>query len=294
MTESIEISVVTPSFNQARFLEECLQSVAAQQGCAVEHVVFDGGSTDGSVAILRRWSGRVRWVSQKDGGQADAVNQGIRSTRGEIVGWLNSDDFYYPGAFAHVLAVFRDDESVDVVYGHADYADIDGRAYDRYPTEPWSYPRLIETCYVCQPALFFRRRVVERVGLLNEQLNFCMDYDYWLRFARAGLEVRYVPARLAVARMYATNKTMGSRVAMLAEINTMLRSQLAVAPDHWLFSFGHAVAGQWLRRESSRRIYGAVVVMVTLFAALRWNGRISGPMMRKIRLLAGKSLGFTR
>ena len=93
-TGRMRISIVTPSLNQARFLEQCLQSVSAQRGGDFEHVVFDGGSTDGSVDILRRRSATLRWVSRRDGGQADAVNQGFLATDGDIVGWLNSDDFY--------------------------------------------------------------------------------------------------------------------------------------------------------------------------------------------------------
>ncbi|MEO8849032.1 MAG: glycosyltransferase family 2 protein [Casimicrobiaceae bacterium] len=290
----MQISIVTPSFNQARFLAQCLDSVAAQPVPGVEHVVFDGGSSDGSVEILRSRGSGIRWISRKDGGQADAVNQGIRGTRGEIVGWLNSDDFYYPGSFAQVLQAFRDDESIDAVYGHADHVDIDGHAYERFPTEPWNPARLVETCYVCQPALFFRRRVIERVGLLDAKLEYCMDYDYWLRFAQARLDVRCITAKLAASRMYATNKSMGSRIPMAAEINRMLRSHFSITPDNWLFVYGHAVADGWIPRETSWRGYGAVMALATLAAALRFNGRVSRPMLRRIGTLVKKGLGFAR
>ncbi|MEP7061418.1 MAG: glycosyltransferase family 2 protein [Betaproteobacteria bacterium] len=286
----MRISVVTPSLNQAPFLEACLQSVAAQRGCDVEHVVYDGGSTDGSVAILERWNGRVRWVSQRDRGQSDAVNQAIGDTQGEIVGWLNSDDFYYPNAFAAVLAAFRADDRIDVVYGEADHVDIDGLAYERYPTEAWDGARLADTCFVCQPALFFRRRIIAAVGLLDEALQFCMDYEYWMRFADAGLDVRYIPQRLAASRMHATNKTLGSRVSAHAEINGMLRKRLGATPDHWLFSYGHAVASRCVRRERFPRIYGGCMAGAALFAALRWNARVSAPMRRTIGALVAKKL----
>lgn len=286
----MRISVVTPSFNQARFLEACLESVATQRGCDVEHVVFDGGSTDGSVDILHRWDGRISWVSRRDRGQSDGVNQGIRSTRGEIVGWLNSDDFYYPAAFETVLAAFREDDSVDVVYGEANYVDIDGRAYARYPTEAWNAARLVECCYVCQPALFFRRRIIPAVGLLNEQLHYCMDHEYWLRFAHAGLKVRCIPGILAASRMYPTNKTLGSTVEARAEIAGMLRARFGATPDRWLFAYGHGIAGNWIRRDKYPRSYGACMVAAALLASLRWNGGVSAPMLRKIGSLVARGL----
>lgn len=293
-TGRMRISIVTPSLNQARFLEQCLQSVSAQRGGDFEHVVFDGGSTDGSVDILRRRSATLRWVSRRDGGQADAVNQGFLATDGDIVGWLNSDDFYYPGAFAAVRAAFAADATLDAVYGQADHVDIDGVAYERFPSEAWNPARLSAACYICQPALFLRRRAIERVGLLNADLHFCMDYEYWLRMARAGLAVREIPAKLAASRMYPANKTMRSRVRMHAEINTMLRDHLTVTPDRWLFNYGHAVAGCVTRRERHRRTYGALMVLGALFAAVRWNGRIGKPMMRGIGALLRKSLGRAR
>ncbi|MFI4904799.1 MAG: glycosyltransferase family 2 protein [Burkholderiales bacterium] len=290
----MRISVVTPSLNQARFLEACLRSVSAQSGGDFEHLVFDGGSTDVSVDILRRWGTTVRWVSRRDGGQSDALNQGFRASDGHIVGWLNSDDFYYPGAFDAVRAAFAADSTLDAVYGQADHVDIDGVAYERFPSEAWNPARLVATCYICQPALFLRRRAIERVGLLNADLNFCMDYEYWLRMARAGLVAREIPAKLAASRMYPANKTMRSRVRMHAEINTMLRNQLGVTPDCWLFNYGHAVAGGVTSRDRLRRTYGALMVLGALFAAVRWNGKVSRSMVHDIAALIRKSLGRAR
>ncbi|MEO6928447.1 MAG: glycosyltransferase, partial [Casimicrobiaceae bacterium] len=163
-----------------------------------------------------------------------------------------------------------------------------------FPTEPWNPVRLVETCYVCQPALFFRRRVIERVGLLDDKLEYCMDYNYWLRFAQARLEVRCITAKLAASRMYATNKSMSSRIPMAAEINCMLRSHFGITPDSWLFVYGHAVAGGWIARETSWRGYGAVMALTTLAAALRFNGRVSRPMLGRIGSLVKKGLGFAR
>src|SRR5689334_19636587 len=117
----MKVSVVTPSYNQGRFIERTLRSVAMQSGATIEHVVFDGGSTDQTVEILRRLLPATNWISEKDNGQTDAVNKGILATDGEIIGWLNSDDVYYPDAIAQVVSEFRAQPDVGVIYGMADH-----------------------------------------------------------------------------------------------------------------------------------------------------------------------------
>ena len=227
----MKISVVTPSFNQGQFIERTLQSVASQTGAEIEHVVFDGGSTDDTVAILEHFSPPVRWVSEKDKGQTDAINKGIRASDGEIIGWLNSDDVYYPGALARVAGFFEANPGIDVVYGMADHIDLEDHAFEPYPTEPWDFARLKETC---QPALFFRRRVVERHGLLDESLHYCMDYEYWLRLGKAGTRFAYLEEKLAGSRLYAETKTLGARVKVHREINDMFKKLFGAVPDRWL------------------------------------------------------------
>lgn len=281
----MKVSIVTPSYNQGQFIERTLRSVAKQraQGFELEHVVFDGGSTDNTVEILKTFRPPVRWVSKKDKGQTDAVNQGIRTTNGEIIGWLNSDDIYYPDAVARVVAYFNAHPEVDVVYGMADHIDLDDHAFEPYPSEPWNFERLKDTCFICQPALFFRRRVVEQHGLPDESLHFCMDYEYWLRLGKAGVRFAYLEEKLAGSRLYADNKTLGSRVKVHSEINDMFRKLFGTVPDRWLFNYAHAVVGDRLvATQRPSKIVAFELGVRSILAALRWNHRVTHAMKQTL------------
>ena len=276
----MKVSIVTPSYQQGQFIERTLQSVASQRkpGLEIEHVVFDGGSTDNTVEILKNFSPAVRWVSKKDKGQTDAVNQGIRATDGDVIGWLNSDDIYYPGAIDRVISYFSSHPEVDVVYGMADHIDLEDHPFESYPSEPWDFERLKETCFICQPALFFRRRVVERHGLLDESLNYCMDYEYWLRLGKAGACFGFLEEKIAGSRLYADNKTLGARVKVHKEINDMFRTLFGRVPDRWLFNYAHAALEPKIDRSRAPRWFVLQLILFTGSIALRWNRRISKNM----------------
>ena len=277
----MKVSVVTPSYAQGKFIERTLQSVAIQTGAEIEHVVFDGGSKDSTVDVLTAFQPPVRWVSKKDKGQTDAVNQGIHSTDGEIIGWLYSDDIYYPGAIAKVVSLFKQNLHVDVVYGQADHIGLDDVAFEEYPSEPWNFERLKETCFICQPALFFRRRVVEQHGALDESLNYCMDYAYWLRLGKAGVRFAYLEEKLAGSRLYADNKTLGARVKVHWEINDMFKKMFGRVPDRWLFNYAHAVLGH-NSQPPGAKASAFKIGMVSIAAALKWNHGISKSMRQTL------------
>lgn len=247
----MKLSIITPSYNQGRFIADTIESVLSQDIHDLEYWVIDGGSTDETLQVLRGFGSRIRWVSEPDEGQTDAVNKGIRHSAGEIIGWLNSDDIYYPGALATVADFFLRHPEVEIIYGDADHIDEQGQVLSAYPTEDWNYQRLLETCFICQPAVFFRWSLVEKLGPLNTKLNYCMDYEYWLRAGRIAPMV-HVPTRLAGSRLYPDTKTLGSRRKVHQEILTMVCAFHSGFPLRWASNLGHVIAEEkGLRRDTA-------------------------------------------
>ncbi len=281
------VSIITPSLNQGRFIERTIRSVLDQSAEDIEYLVFDGGSRDETLDILKRYESRLRWVSEPDQGQADAVNKGLRRCRGEVIGWLNSDDIYYPNAVAAACEYFESCPDIDVIYGEANHIDEKDRIIDVYPAEDWDPRRLAEVCFLCQPAVFFRRRVIERFGVLDERLHFCMDYEYWLRLALGGASFARSRQVVAGSRLYAETKTLGSRVKVHREINNMLRARLGRVPDRWLFNYAHAVLDESGIPRSARFLFPVSVAGASILAAVRWNQRVSAGMFQ----LAGTWVG---
>lgn len=268
----MKVSIVTPSFQQGEFIERTLQSVSMQSGAEIEHVVFDGGSSDDTVAILQRWSDRVRWRSEPDRGQTHAVNKGIDATDGDIIGWLNSDDIYYAAAVERVVAFFAANPDVDVVYGLADHIDENDVSFEDYPTTDWDFKKLQKACFICQPAAFFRRSALTRYGMLDESLRYCMDYEFWLRLGNAGARFAHLQHKLAGSRLYATNKTLGSRVAVHAEINDVMKRLFGRVPDRWLWNYATAVTETRIDRNRAPLRFRMRLLATVVEAARRWNG----------------------
>ncbi len=264
----LTVSIVTPSLNQGQFIERTLMSVANQNWPGIEHVVFDGGSTDNTIDILQKFSLPIKWVSEKDKGQSDAINKGIRTTEGDIIGWLNSDDIYYPDTIARIVTFFTEHPEIDLVYGQADHIDVNDRPFESYPTEPWNSERFNEVCFICQPAVFFRRQVVEQHGLLDESLHYCMDYEYWHRLAGAGVRFAYLEEKLAGSRLYADNKTLGSKVKVHREINDMFQRRLGAVPKRWLQNYAHITMHERLEGHMTSRMEFNFRYFI---AKLRWK-----------------------
>jgi len=199
-------SVVTPSLDQGLFLGECLASVrdaASRANVEVQHIVMDGGSSDGTVEILKNRPD-VEWVSAPDRGQTDAINKGLALARGEIVSYLCADDLLEVDSLRRVGEAFSADEKIDVVYGDAFFLEAGWKR--RKSAGEFSESRLRRGNFLFQPAVFWRRRVIERFGNFQAELRFCMDHEYWLRIC-GDTAWHYIPEPLASSRLHPDAKT---------------------------------------------------------------------------------------
>ncbi len=204
------ISIITPSFNQARFLEQTICSVLEQEPPPDEYFIIDGGSTDSSVGIIKKFEGRLAgWVSEKDKGQADAINKGFRQAQGEIVAWLNSDDYYLPGAIQIAVETFRQHPEAGLVYGNVLSVDENSVTFNLQTFKPFGLLDLMSFQIISQPAVFMRRSVLEQAGFLDPSFHMLLDHHLWLRMARISSLV-YIPETLAAARYHAGAKNLAN------------------------------------------------------------------------------------
>lgn len=204
-----KITVVTLSYNQGEFLERTIRSVLSQGYPNLEYIVIDGGSTDASVEIIKRYEDRMAyWISEPDRGQSHAINKGFEKSTGEILAWLNSDDTYEPGALLAVGEYLGEHPGVDVVYGDANSIDTEDRVIRPIFGVPFvSRAFIYGGVNLHQASTFWRREMYSRVGALNEELHFGMDYELWYRFLKARARFAYLPMTLANFRRHGSSKT---------------------------------------------------------------------------------------
>ena len=202
------ISVITPSLNQVDLLVSVIENVRGQVGADIEHIVIDGGSTDGTIDVLRGYGNDVTWVSEPDTGQADAINKGFAMARGDVLAWLNCDDAYTPGTLRLVSELFAGEPALEFLYGDALGADLKGRLYGRRAhVRACSLQDLVnEGDPIVQPAAFWRRSLWQEVGALDTSLTYAFDYEWWMRAASVA-QLTYVPVCFAVETLHADAKT---------------------------------------------------------------------------------------
>lgn len=207
------VSIITPSFNQAPFLERTIQSVLAQTHTDIEYIIIDGGSTDGSMDIIKRYAdaGKLaHWVSEPDQGQTEAINKGFALAKGEVLAWLNSDDTLEPQAVAEAVAYLREHPEVGMVYGDANFIDTNGDIIGKFPARQTDYDLLRQGyVHVAQQSSFFRAELWRKVGPLDPTFYFAMDYDLWVRLARLAPLV-YLPRLWANFRLHGDAKTIAA------------------------------------------------------------------------------------
>jgi glycosyltransferase involved in cell wall biosynthesis len=226
------VSVVTPTFNQAAFLRETIDSVISQDYPTIEYQVIDDGSTDSTAAILREYADRVWTEQQENRGQTPTINKGWERSRGEILTWLNSDDTFLPGAVSTAVAYFKEHPEVGIVFGDTLFTDQDGNPLERSrKLLDFDYARFVRLCHnpITQPSAFIRRSVIEDIGMLDPRYYYFMDWDFWLR-AGINHRISYFPELLSTYRLHAESKTVAQANKAAPELEYMYRKFFA-RPD---------------------------------------------------------------
>ena len=212
------ISIVTPSYNQGQFIEETIRSVLLQGYPDLEYIIMDGGSTDESVEIIRKYEHWITfWASEPDSGQTNAINKGFKRSTGKIIAWLNSDDLYTSGALCTAAKAFAEQPRSAVIYGDADTIDAGTTILSHINSRDFDLQELYRRDYIRQPASFISAEAIEKIGLLDEKFHYAMDYDLWIRLGQEGAVMRYIPRTLAWFRLHDCSKTVSQQEAFWPE-----------------------------------------------------------------------------
>jgi glycosyltransferase involved in cell wall biosynthesis len=231
------VSVITPSFNQGHFIKRTIDSVLQQSYNNIEYIVIDGGSKDETIEILKSYGDKLKWVSEPDKGQSDALNKGLALAQGQIIGWLNSDDLYLPDAIKIAVSSLTENPEFELIYGKGYIIDVNNNITRTCPNIiPFSPDALAACCILCQPSTFFTKSLVDKVGGLNQDLHYCMDYDLWVRMSKVT-KFLYLPVYFSCFRMYQDNKTSSKNFEFVHEILMTVKKHYGVIHPRWAATY---------------------------------------------------------
>ena len=277
------ISIITPSFNHVAYIEETIKSVVTQEGSFfLDYIVMDGGSTDNTTDILKDYERKIsagtdfledrglkfykgrggeqlvnckgisfRWFSEKDKGQADAINKGFRMAVGEILAFLNSDDTYYPGTIQKVISTKW--RNADFIYGQGMWISKEGKELLLYPTFKPNKYNFVYQCTLCQPAVFMKRSTYEKLGEFSHDFNVVFDFEYWMRAVFRKMKFRYIDSVLATSRFYVENKTMAQKETQVNEV-PLLKEKYYIKPFNAYERFMVRKARDKVHRQTVERV----------------------------------------
>lgn len=246
------VSIITPSYNQAQFIEQTILSVKDQDYPNIEHIVIDGGSTDGTLDILKKYLDSIKWVSEPDEGQSQAINKGFTKAQGEIIGWINSDDFYLPGAVNVAVNALAESPDIDAIYGYCAKVDENNKTTEVLKSPEFDRRVIFSNpCIINQQTVFFRRSLLNKVGLLDESLHYAMDFDLWIRMAKVG-EFKLVPEVLAAYRLTSDCKSVADSQKFWQEVDRIFRrnNEIKINPVYLALHKSKLIHTIWDRLRS--------------------------------------------
>ena len=229
----MNVSIIVPSYNQGPYIRECIESLL-RQPIKIEIFVFDSGSSDGTAEILKDYVGKIDFFIEKDLGQSHAINKGLEKARGDILGYLNSDDTLLSDSIGKVLDFWAEHPDTDLLYGKAHYIDEHSRVIGDYRTRIWDQAVFEGECFLCQPSCFWSRRIFNRIGFFDERLDCSLDYDYWLRIAKSGGVIKHLDEYLSCSRDYPETKTRSRRGQIFREIFRLSLKRLGYVDRSWI------------------------------------------------------------
>jgi glycosyltransferase involved in cell wall biosynthesis len=276
------ISIIMPSYNQGKYIERSIRSVVEQNYEKVELIIVDGGSTDATLETIKKYADtypfRIKWISEKDRGQADAINKGLRIAKGDILAYLNSDDTYEQGAFKKIVDFFKQNPQEAFVYGMGRHISSDDTHIENYPNAQTDRNGLYHTCSICQPAAFWRKSLLKEIGFFSDDLHFALDYDYWIRTS-SKFTLNFIREHLANTRLYPETKTSGSAVKCHNEILNVIKRNYGTVSENWISGWAHTYIRAKLNLNRDKKaqdfIFRALIVLLCIYKTLRYNKKLS-------------------
>jgi glycosyltransferase involved in cell wall biosynthesis len=280
-----KISIITPSYNQGQFLEKTILSVLNQDYPNLEYIIIDGGSNDNSVEIIKKYENLLAfWVSGPDKGQTHAINKGLKQSTGEILNWINSDDLLSIGSLKIIGKAFNGDPEADFCFGDFSIIDEKGRLFISRKSPPYRFRTLFYGRQLsCQPTVFFRRSVLERIGYLDETLAFCMDLEFWIRAASKGMIFRHTKKLLAMARMHR-----GAKTARLQEVLHEEHKAIVRRYRPWRFRQGSFLEDSFYTLLN--KLWRLIAALSRCFQRGDWTLLKAGNALRPVKRVKRNSL----
>lgn len=261
------ISIITPSYNQGKFIERTIKSVLNQNYPNLEYIVMDGGSTDGTLDVLKKYENKITWVSEPDNGQTHAINKGFKIAKGDILAYLNSDDTYEVGTLKKIANYFKKHPRVAFLYGKGRIIDENDKELGFYQSKTTDHNSLAEHCPISQPTTFWRRKVYEEIGEFNEEYQFTMDYEYWIRVSKK-FKLHYLKnTTLANARVHQDAKTSSFYTKLHLDAIKVVKAHYGKVHFEWITNYINSFS--FLKKGSFT--YYLSLIIGSFILNLIWN-----------------------